>query len=88
MGSLPANSAARDPKDVIGLFNRLRRANSAVRDRRFAEALPILHEVIAEDPQNAFAQLVLGSAYMGMEQYGKAIAQPPTHPPFTPAPTE
>ena len=39
-----------DPKDVIRVFNRLRRANSAVRDRRFAEALPVLHEVLAEDP--------------------------------------
>jgi arylsulfatase A-like enzyme/Tfp pilus assembly protein PilF len=71
----PQNAAERDPKDVIGLFNRLRRANSAVRDRRFADALPILHEVLAEDPRNAFAQLVLGSAYMGMEEYRTAIEQ-------------
>ena len=71
----PQTAAARDPKDVIGLFNRLRRANSAVRDRQFADALPILQDVLAEDPRNAFAQLVLGSAYMGMERYGVAIDQ-------------
>jgi arylsulfatase A-like enzyme/Tfp pilus assembly protein PilF len=64
-----------DPKDVIGVFNRLRRANGAVRDRRFAEALPILKDVLRDDPRNAFAQLVLGSAYMGLGQFPKAIAQ-------------
>jgi arylsulfatase A-like enzyme/tetratricopeptide (TPR) repeat protein len=64
-----------DPKDMIAVFNRLRRANSAVRDRRFAEALPILRDVLAEDPRNAFAQLVLGSAHMGMGEYREAIVQ-------------
>jgi choline-sulfatase len=64
-----------DPKDMIGLFNRLRRANSAVRDRRFPDALPVLQDVLREDPKNAFATLVLGSAYMGMEQYTRAIQQ-------------
>jgi arylsulfatase A-like enzyme/Flp pilus assembly protein TadD len=71
----PQGAVPRDPKDVIATFNRLRRANSAVRDRRFAEALPILHEVLAEDPRNAFAQLVLGSAHMGQGEYRKAIEQ-------------
>jgi arylsulfatase A-like enzyme/Tfp pilus assembly protein PilF len=66
-------AAQKDPKDVIGVFNRLRRANSAVRDRRFDEALPILREVIAADPANAFARVVLGSAYMGMGRYDEAI---------------
>ncbi len=65
----------RDPKDVIGVFNRLRRANSAVRDRRYDEALPILRSVLQEDPRNAFAQLVMGSAFMGMGKYREAIAQ-------------
>ena len=64
-----------DPKEMIGVFNRLRAANSAVRDRRFADALPILREVLAADPRNAFAQLVLGSAHMGMGDYRAAIGQ-------------
>jgi arylsulfatase A-like enzyme/Flp pilus assembly protein TadD len=64
-----------DPKDMIGVFNRLRAANSAVRDRRYGEALPILREILAKDPRNAFAQLVLGSAHMGMGDYRAAIAQ-------------
>ena len=71
----PASQARRNPRDMIAVFNRLRRANSAVRDRRFEEALTSLREVLSDDPENAFAQLVLGSAYMGMEQYKPAIAQ-------------
>ena len=42
--------SAVDPKDVIAVFNRLRRANSAVRDRRFDEALPLLDEVLRRRP--------------------------------------
>ena len=65
--------ARADPKDVIAVFNRLRRANTAVRDRRFAEALPVVRQVLADDPRNAFARVVMGSAHMGMEQYPEAI---------------
>jgi arylsulfatase A-like enzyme/Tfp pilus assembly protein PilF len=64
-----------DPKDFIALFDRLRQANSAVRDRRFGEAIPILKSVLAGDPRNAFATLVLGSAYMGMGDSREAITQ-------------
>jgi choline-sulfatase len=82
-GAEPAPDAAQagraDPKDMIAVFNRLRQANSAVRDRRFADALPILRDVLARDPRNAFAQLVLGSAHMGMGQYRDAIAQYKTY---------
>ncbi len=70
-----ATASRVDPKDMIGVFNRLRRANGAVRDRRFAEALPILQEVLRDEPRNAFAQLVLGSAYMGLGRFGQALAQ-------------
>ncbi len=71
-GSDPQRAQA-DPKDVIAVFNRLRRANSAVRDRRFAEALPILRDVLRDDPKNAFARVVMGSAHMGMGRYQEAI---------------
>jgi tetratricopeptide (TPR) repeat protein len=64
-----------DPKDMIAVFNQLRRANHAVRDRRFDEALPILRAVLRDDPNNAFAHLVLGSAHLGMEEYRPAIAE-------------
>src|SRR6185295_7057916 len=62
-----------DPKTMIEVFNRLRRANAAVRDRRFDDALPLVREVLQRDPQNAFARLVMGSANMGMGRYDEAI---------------
>ncbi|MGE5126918.1 MAG: sulfatase-like hydrolase/transferase [Betaproteobacteria bacterium] len=68
-------SSLADPKDFIALFDRLRQANSAVRDRRFDEAIPILKAVLAGDPKNAFATLILGSAYMGKGSSREAITQ-------------
>ena len=70
-------TAARDitrpePKQMIAVFNRLRRANAAVRERRFAEALPVLQEVLQRDPRNAFATLVSGSAQMGLGRWREA----------------
>jgi choline-sulfatase len=70
----PHDAARKEPKDMIGVFNRLRRANRAVRERRFDEALPILQEVLARDPQNAFAIVVTGSAQMGRGRYREGIA--------------
>ena len=64
-----------DPKDFIALFDRLRQANSAVRERRFDDAIPTLKAVLAGDPRNAFATLILGSAYMGRGSSREAIAQ-------------
>jgi arylsulfatase A-like enzyme/Tfp pilus assembly protein PilF len=59
----------KDPKDLIATFNRLRKAAEAVRARRHAEALPILEAVVVEDPQNAFAHMLLGSALIGTHDY-------------------
>ncbi len=73
-GAAPASTGV-DPKDKIDVFNRLRRANSAVRDRRFAEAMTILTDVLRQEPRNGFARLVLGSAYMGQGHYAQAIEQ-------------
>jgi choline-sulfatase len=70
----PHDPTRPEPKDMIAVFNRLRRANRAVRERRFGEALPILGEVLARDPQNAFAIVVTGSAQMGMGHYREAVA--------------
>ncbi|HVO12468.1 MAG TPA: sulfatase-like hydrolase/transferase [Vicinamibacteria bacterium] len=74
-GSDVVSGAARpEPQEMIAVFNRLRRANSAVRERRFAEAVPVLREVLARDPRNAFATLVSGSAQMGMGHWREAVA--------------
>ena len=65
-----------DPKDFIALYNRLRRANTAIRDRRFEEAVPILREAVAPRIRdNAFAQQVHGQRVHGMIGLRLAIEQ-------------
>ena len=71
--SVGSRGAERDPKDVIGVFNRLRNANSAVRARNPQAALPIVEEVLSEDPDNPFARLVKGSAYMALGDNARAV---------------
>jgi arylsulfatase A-like enzyme/tetratricopeptide (TPR) repeat protein len=63
-----------DPKDVIAVFNRLRAANSAVRDGRFEEATVAARSVLAEDPKNAFARIIVASARLNQGAYRDAIA--------------
>ena len=72
-GAPEAGARSSDPKAMIAVFNRLRQANTAVRERRFAEALPLLREVLRDDPRNAFARLVMGSANMAMGRLDEAI---------------
>jgi arylsulfatase A-like enzyme/Tfp pilus assembly protein PilF len=71
-GNTPARA---DPKDRIAVYNRLKRAHAAARERRFDEALPILREVLNEDQENAFAHQVLGGVYLGLGENAKAIEQ-------------
>jgi arylsulfatase A-like enzyme/Flp pilus assembly protein TadD len=71
-GRAAPERARMDPQTMIGIFNRLRRANTAVRDRRYDEALPLLQQVLREDPRNAFAIQVMGSAEMGRRRFEAA----------------
>ena len=74
-GAAGASDAPRpDPKDVIAVFNRLRAANSAVRDGRFADATVVARSVLAEDPKNAFARIIVASAQLNQGAYQDAIA--------------
>jgi arylsulfatase A-like enzyme/Tfp pilus assembly protein PilF len=62
-GAPVADAASRpDPKALIGVFNRLRAANSDMRTGRAAAAEATAREVLAQDRRNAFAQLILGRA--------------------------
>lgn len=70
----PSNGVYPDPKAMIGVFNRLRRANAAVRARRFGEAATIARETLRDDPANAFAMNVLANAEMEQGRCREAIA--------------
>jgi choline-sulfatase len=74
-GVSPEPAAARpDPKQMIGVFNRVRRANAAVEQGRFDEGAALARAALAGDARNAFAQLVLANAAMGQGRYRDAVA--------------
>jgi tetratricopeptide (TPR) repeat protein len=72
-GTPAPHAAFADPKLMIGVFNRIRRANAALQDRRFAEAAAISREALTGDPRNAFATIVLANAEMEQGRYREAI---------------
>ena len=68
-----AGGASRpDPKDMIGVFNLLRDANAAIQSRRFAAGEAAARTVLAHDPSNAFAILVLARAELEQGRYKAA----------------
>ena len=63
-----------DPKTMIGTFNRLRAANSAVSSGRPGEAEATARDVLKQDHQNAFATLILAKGQMQQGHCRDAIA--------------
>jgi choline-sulfatase len=58
-----------DPKKMIGVFNRLRLANTALVEGRPGEAAGIARETLAADRENAFAMLIVAKAEMAQGRY-------------------
>jgi choline-sulfatase len=72
---VPSGAGTRsDPKTMIGAFNRLRDANSAITHGRPAEAEATARDVLERDPQNAFATLILAQAQTRQGRCPDAIA--------------
>lgn len=59
-----ATGPAADPKRMVGVFERLAGANRALVEGRGAQAAAVAQEVLAGDPGNHFARLVLGRAQL------------------------
>jgi arylsulfatase A-like enzyme/Tfp pilus assembly protein PilF len=68
------DSVKGDPKKLIGVFNKLRDANSALQQGRVGEAEAIARDEYARDPKNAFAAILLANARMEQGRYREAIA--------------
>lgn len=64
-----------DPKAMIGVFNRLRNANTALDAGQVDEAARVAGETLALDPGNAFAMLILGKAERTRGRYVEAAVQ-------------
>ena len=63
-----------DPKQKIGIANLLYQALIETEQERFREAVPILEQVLKEEPNTTMALLQLGRAYMALKQYPQAVA--------------
>jgi arylsulfatase A-like enzyme/Tfp pilus assembly protein PilF len=62
-----------DPKDKVEVVNLLHRAEMAKEDMRFKEAVPLLEQVIALEPNLPITYLQLGTALSALKNYEKAV---------------
>jgi arylsulfatase A-like enzyme/Flp pilus assembly protein TadD len=62
-----------DPKDKVEVVNLLHRAEMAKEDMRFKEAVPLLEQVIALEPDLPITYLQLGTALSALKDYEKAV---------------
>ncbi len=62
-----------DPKDKVEVVNLLHRAEMAKEEMRFAEAVPLLQQVIVLEPSLPITYLQLGTALTAMKDYEKAV---------------
>jgi arylsulfatase A-like enzyme/Tfp pilus assembly protein PilF len=63
-----------DPKQKIAIANLLYEALIQTEKGRYQEAVPILEEVLKQEPHTLTAYLQLGRAYVSLKEYQKAIA--------------
>jgi arylsulfatase A-like enzyme/predicted Zn-dependent protease len=78
VGSTPGTTAAdplqgADPKDKIGISNTLHEGMIAIEDGRYAEAIPMLQQVLDDSPLISVAQLQLGIALARVRRYPESI---------------
>jgi arylsulfatase A-like enzyme/Tfp pilus assembly protein PilF len=63
-----------DPKDKLRLFNLMGRAKDAAQNEHLEEAMTMMREVLAEDPQIVDAHVTLGNWLLKSKRYDEAIA--------------
>jgi tetratricopeptide (TPR) repeat protein len=65
--------AGPDPKQKIAIANLLYEAMVHTENARYQEAVPIVEEVVKQEPHALTAYLLLGRAYVSLKEYQKAI---------------
>jgi len=69
-----ANESGPDPKQRIATANRLYDAMAYVEREEFDQAVPILEDVLKQEPHALSAYLLLGRSYVSLREYQSAIA--------------
>jgi arylsulfatase A-like enzyme/cytochrome c-type biogenesis protein CcmH/NrfG len=68
-----ASDRGPDPKDRIESLRLMEQLRPILEDARYEEAVPLLHEVIAKEPNMSAIYVKLAGSYMNLRQYKKAI---------------
>jgi choline-sulfatase len=71
--ALGVKDTGADPKDKVEVVNLLHRAEMAKEDMRFEEAVPLLEQVIALEPNLPITYLQLGTSLSSLKNYEKAV---------------
>ena len=72
-GSDPRKERGPDPKGKIKVANLLHEALLEMEDDRYRDAIPRLEQVLKEEPDMPLANLQLGRAWSGLENYDQAL---------------
>jgi choline-sulfatase len=62
-----------DPKDKIEIANLNHRAFLLIEDHHYQEAVPLLQQLIAQDPNASLAYAQLGQCFLRLKQFSQAI---------------
>ena len=73
----PSRSGARsmgaDPKDKIEIANLVHRTFLLIEDQRYQEAVPLLEQLIAKEPDTPLAYAQLGQCLVSLKDYTQAV---------------
>ena len=62
-----------DPKDKIEIGNLIHRTYLLIEDQRYQEAVPLLRQLIAKEPDTPLAYAQLGQSFVSLKDYPQAV---------------
>jgi tetratricopeptide (TPR) repeat protein len=62
-----------DPKDKIEIGNLIHRTYLLIEDQRYQEAVPLLRQLIAKEPDTPLAYAQLGQCFVSLKDYPEAV---------------
>jgi arylsulfatase A-like enzyme/Tfp pilus assembly protein PilF len=62
-----------DPKDKIEIANLIHRTYLLIEDQRYQEAVPLLRQLIAKEPDTPLAYAQLGQCFVSLKEYPQAV---------------
>jgi predicted Zn-dependent protease len=72
-GAASAKEQGADPKDKIEIANLIHRTYLLIEDQRYQEAVPLLRQLIAKEPDTPLAYAQLGQCLVSLKEYPQAV---------------